>query len=193
MAFLFPLIEEILTTNSFIFSYNALAKFVENIGDDNLKNIFKITNTTNFEIIMQQLDSFQKLAIVFGAEIDFIEKINRVSETLRTSLISAIKEMHPGHVFTIPEQSSQACSVFLNTFLQDGGNIFTTNYDLLLYWVLMRNNIKFSNDGFGRESEENDEYIPINERTYSELRWGKYKKSQTISIPVSNKGNAPCR
>ena len=44
----------------------------------------------------------------------------------------------------------------------------------------MRNEIMKSIDGFGRERENPDEYVPPEELEYSELRWGKYQKEQNI-------------
>lgn len=35
----------------------------------------------------------------------------------------------------------------------------------------MRNEIESAIDGFGRDAEESDEWIPEDERQYSELRW----------------------
>lgn len=59
--------------------------------------------------------------------------------------------------------------------------IFSTNYDLLLYWVVMRSNNKNCIDGFGRDIENDTrEYIPDEDLEFSELRWGKHKDSQNI-------------
>ena len=44
--------------DSEIFSYNALAKFVDNLEEQLLKDLFTTINTKNFELVMQQLDSF---------------------------------------------------------------------------------------------------------------------------------------
>jgi len=49
-----------------------------------------------------------------------------------------------------------------------------------LYWVLIRNEIENAIYGFSRDAEESDEWIPEDERQYSELRWGKYKSTQTV-------------
>ncbi len=76
-------------------------------------------------------------------------KIKEVSGKLKNSLIDAVKELHPEYVFSVSEEESEACSKFLNYYLDNGGNIFSTNYDLLLYWILMRNNPEKANDGFG--------------------------------------------
>lgn len=163
-----------------IFSYNALSKFIYELDDKNLHQLFEIVNTRNFELLMQQLDNAARIAVVFGASEKVVNKIKAASDSLKTSLIDAIKTLHPDHVFKIPEDKSQACASFLNEFLNDKGNIFTTNYDLLLYWVLLRNNLENKGDGFGRDAEESDDWIPEDERQFSELRWGKNKDSQTI-------------
>jgi hypothetical protein len=163
-----------------IFSYNALSEFISKLPDDDLHKLFKIVNTNNFELLMKQLDDAAKIAELFGAGKKVVDKIKHASDTLKTSLIDAIKELHPEHVFTIAEEKSQACAKFLSTFLNQDGLIFTTNYDLLLYWVLMRNQLENGGDGFGRDLEDADEWKPEDERVYSELRWGKYKEEQSI-------------
>ena len=164
-----------------IFSYNALSKFIDKLDNDILHKLFDIVKTNNFESVMQQLDNFSKIAVIFGASKRFVEKIDQATVTLKESLINAVKELHPEHVFTIEEKRSKICASFLNYFIENGGNIFTTNYDLLLYWVLMRNeSIVNKTDGFGRDAEESFEFVPADEVKYSELRWGKYKEEQNI-------------
>lgn len=166
-----------------IFSYNALSTFIENSENELLKELFKSINTKNFEVIMQQLDLFADVAKVFKAEKSLIDKIHQTSENLKNSLIDAVQVMHPEHVFKIPEEKSIACCAFLEDYLANDGYVFSSNYDLLLYWVLMRNTSKNAGDGFGREIEnplEDGEFIPDYEPEYSELRWGKYKDSQSV-------------
>ena len=48
-----------------IFSYNALSKFMENNQDEDLKSLFGIIKTSNFEQIMSELDLFIKILNVF--------------------------------------------------------------------------------------------------------------------------------
>jgi hypothetical protein len=89
---------------------------------------------------------------------------------VKTALINAVRALHPYYVFSIPEAESKNCYTFLAQFLVNKGQIFSTNYDLLLYWVLMRNmqpEIE-AVDGFGRNSLK------------SELHWGKHKAEQNI-------------
>ena len=167
--------------DSGIFSYNALSKFLDSLDNDILQKLFQIIKTSNFELLMEQLDNVAQIADVFGADQNVVQNIRNATTTLKESLIEAIKELHPEHVFSVPEEKSLACASFLNSFLSSEGQIFTTNYDLLLYWVLMRNNIENAIDGFGRDAEESDKWIPEDERQFSELRWGKYKSKQTIN------------
>jgi len=162
-----------------IFSYNALNGFIDNLDNKLLKKLFEIIDNKNFELVMQQLDNFCEIASVFGADKNLIQKIETASELLRSSLIDAVKELHPEHVYTIPEEKSKKCYNWLNEYLQNDGNIFTSNYDLLLYWVLMRNESKKHSDGFGRD-KESEEYVPSDEAEYSELRWGRNKKTQNV-------------
>ncbi|UCS93810.1 DUF4917 family protein [Echinicola marina] len=163
-----------------IFSYNKLAEFLQNLDNPVLQQLFEIIKTSNFELLMEQLENVAKIANVFGADKNVVDKINEASSSLKQSLIEAIKELHPEHVFAVSEEKSKACANFLNSYLEGDGNVFTTNYDLLLYWVLMRNNLDKKGDGFGREAEESEEWIPEEEIQWSELRWGKNKESQSI-------------
>jgi hypothetical protein len=160
-----------------IFSYNALYKFIDSIDNPLLKKLFSIIGNKNFEIVMQQLDNFLEIAEIFGTDKELIKKIKDAGNELKNSLIDAVKGLHPEHVFTIPEEKSSACYKWLNEYLSKGGNVFTTNYDLLLYWVLMRNDSQNHTDGFGRDKED-EEFVPYDEANYSELRWGKNKKNQ---------------
>jgi hypothetical protein len=160
-----------------IFSYNALNTFIDNIGDELLIKLFQVVNTKNFEIVMQQLDNFIEIAKVFTTDTKLVDRLVRASQILRESLIDAVRTLHPEHVFKIPDEKSRKCAAFLNHFLSNGGKVFSTNYDLLLYWVLMRNKLD-SKDGFGMEFEGFDEFS--REAEFADLAWGKYKDEQEI-------------
>ena len=176
-----------------IFSYNALSTFIERTDNELLKKLFATINTKNFEQIMQQLDNFCEIAQIFSTDKLLVDKLRNASSTLKTSLIDAVKELHPEHVFIVPEENSKKCHQFINDYISKGGKVFSTNYDLLLYWVLMRNNSEFAIDGFGRELENPDEFVKEEDLEYSELRWGKYKTDQTIyylhgALPIFDTG-----
>jgi phosphoheptose isomerase len=164
-----------------IFSYNALSRYIENSSEESLKRLFKIVNTKNFEEIMLQLNLFKEFAEVFKVENTIVQSISDTSDKLKNSLIEAIKEMHPEHIFSIPHEKLKNCSVFLSEYLDNQGCIFSTNYDLLLYWVLLNGNCPNIGDGFGRDVEkDSDEYVPDEDIEYSELRWDRNIEKQTI-------------
>jgi len=163
-----------------IFSYNALHDFVTKIKDKDLSTILNVLETKNFEIIMQQLDNFSALISAFGGDPKLKERVDKAGSKLKSSLLNAVQALHPEHVFTIPEDQSEICSAFLKTFIDTRGNIFSTNYDLLLYWVLMRNNVIQHGDGYGRELENPDEFVPPEEQIWSELTWGINRDTQNV-------------
>jgi hypothetical protein len=162
-----------------IFSYSALHGFVDTIDNDLLKGLFKVVDTHDFERVMQQLDTFAALGDVLGIDAALKNRIEVARMDLKNSLIDAIRALHPEHVYTIPEAKCAACVAFLRLFLESKGSLFTTNYDLLLYWVLMRGGLP-SIDGFGRDRESPDEYVRPEELEYSELRWGRNAAGQNV-------------
>ncbi len=163
-----------------IFSYNALSSFVENSNDVFLKKLFSVIKTKNFELIMDYLDNFCEIAKVFSEDKTMVDKIQQANETLKSSLINAVKSLHPEHVFSVSEEKSKKCFKFLEDYLSNNGNIFSTNYDLLLYWVLLRNDSKFHIDGFGRELE-NPNFVKLHEDPeFGDLIWGVHKDKQNV-------------
>jgi hypothetical protein len=173
-----------------IFSYNALHQFVEKLDDKLLNKLFEVTKTRNFEIVLDQLNTFIALLDAFGSDPALKSQVIAASESLKSSLIDAIKSLHPEHVFKVPEERALACAEFLNRFLSAGGYLYTTNYDLLLYWVLMRSGLK-PGDGFGRDNEADD---PSEDPEWSELRWDRNKESQRVfyvhgALPLFDTGH----
>jgi hypothetical protein len=162
-----------------IFSYNALHGFVANIDNTLLQALFKVIDTHDFERVMQQLDTFAAIGDVLEIDDSLKRRIEGAGAELKKSLIDAIRALHPEHVFKIPDARCAACTAFLSPFLESKGSLFTTNYDLLLYWILMRGGLP-SIDGFGRDRENPDEHVPPNEPEYSELRWARNLAGQNV-------------
>lgn len=163
-----------------IFSYNALYTFLISQEDELLNKLFGVIKTKNFELVMQQLDTTIALLEAFGSDLVFLEQIRSASQKLKKALLQSVKELHPEHVFKMQEEKSSACANFLQLFLQSGGGVYTTNYDLLLYWVLMRQGVASPVDGFGRELENPVEVKEGEEQQWSELLWGPNQADQNI-------------
>ncbi|WP_421955780.1 DUF4917 family protein [Polaromonas sp.] len=180
--------------DSKIFSYNALADFVSKAKDPTLTKLFEILKTKNFELIMENLSTFSALLKALNADASLQQQVFDAHQSLKTSLIDAVKGLHPEHVFKIPEEKMAACERFLRVFLDHGGNVFSTNYDLLLYWVLMRKDIP-QVDGFGKELL-NPEEVGRREQSHEwsdELLWGPNKDRQNVhylhgTLPIFDRG-----
>jgi hypothetical protein len=177
-----------------IFSYNALYDFIEKLKDPTLSKLFEVINTKNFELVMRQLDNFIEIAKAFDTDDSLINALTEAHKLLQQSLIDAVSALHPEHVFEVSEDKSKTCYDFLNEYLEKDGMVFSTNYDLLLYWVLMRNESKKANDGFGREHLN-----PVATRRgqedaeYGDLYWGKHKEEQKVfhvhgTLPIFDTG-----
>lgn len=163
-----------------IFSYNALHNFVTELGDPALIKLFEAIKTKNFELVMGQLHLFIALLDAFESNEGLQERVRQASERLKRSLLGAVQGLHPEHVFQMPAERVATCAEFLNFFIKSGGNIFTTNYDLLLYWVLLRGAVPNHVDGFGRELLNPIEVQQGKEQDWSELRWGPHQNQQNI-------------
>lgn len=164
-----------------IFSYNALHDFVSDLNDKDLSAILEVIETSNFEVIMQYLDSFSALVTAFGGDPSLKQRVDAASTKLKESLLNAVKALHPEHVFIVPEEQSKACANFLKIFLDSGGSIYSTNYDLLLYWALMRNNVLNHVDGCGRVLEnDTGEFMEPEDQIWSDLIWGINREKQNV-------------
>ncbi len=165
-----------------IFSYNALSDFLLKTDNKFLKKLFDIIKTYNFEQIMRELDVFCALATEFSKDQNLASTIKAASESLKKNLIDAVSQLHPEHIFKIPQNRINLCATFLKEYLDNDGHVFTTNYDLLLYWVLMSSQDGIANiiDGFGREYFINDEDDKNAEAEAGDLEWGNNRTEQHV-------------
>ena len=113
----------------------------------NIQNLFKALKTNDFEKVLSYLDKASKASIVAKAygKTDYIRELKQDSEVVKEAFIKAITDNHPdikkieGHIYFGPNPID-----FLNYF----DNIFTLNYDVILYWLNIYGSFE-SWDGFG--------------------------------------------
>ncbi|HDS6402388.1 TPA: DUF4917 family protein [Morganella morganii subsp. morganii] len=129
-----------------IFNYRSLldnASF--GIRDKNIKNIFKEFDTYDFEKVMSSLEHTEKVSRIYNADQLFIECIIDDQVHLKNSLIRAITDTHPNRSSDVPDVSYEYAKDFALNFK----NIFTLNYDLLIYWVINKlSSSRRFDDGF---------------------------------------------
>ena len=98
---------------------------------DHVIELFERYGTTDFEQVLRQLDEGQWLARHYRlAETDIERDMATDYELLKSALVDAIANTHPAIPNEIDETSLASAADFLTSF----DNVFTTNYDLLLYW-----------------------------------------------------------
>ena len=133
-----------------IFTYDALLQMTDFSSDPTAKDAFAALSTKDFEEVIRSLDigsTLTKNYLPYGPEI--ADRMRVDSEFLKQALISAILKRHPAHIFKIPAGCYNSTARFITKFSE----VFTVNYDLLLYWTLINSQaLRSCRDGF-RESE----------------------------------------
>lgn len=131
-----------------IFSYKSLAQKGSENTESSISELFQITGTANFEVAIQQLEITKKIVMAIDCnQTKLCSSIQNKIENLKHELINAISQLHPEFVFSIPENNRASCFTFLSPYLIQGNSIISSNYDLLLYWVLMRSLEEADNKG----------------------------------------------
>jgi len=104
------------------------------------KELFQRRQTKNFEEMLKYYEDALDMNSFYDLDCSQMI-IDR--EEIRNGLVSAVSKVHPDRRRELDEKAMQRCQVFISRF----NNIFTFNYDLLLYWVCMNQSDQFS-DGF---------------------------------------------
>lgn len=126
------------------FTYRNLLEKANLLPTDPILQVFQRFNTVDFEVVIHALEHAAKVEDAYGnsAQRDlFLQDADRVRE----SLIDAIRAVHPQIQYDIPQGELTQCGRFVSKFT----NIFTLNYDLLLYWVNLNTAPRPHSDGFG--------------------------------------------
>ncbi len=124
------------------------------------KLAFEALKTQDFEKVIKVLrDVNAVLSAYSGVKTSLIEQLKKDANGLREVLVQAISSSHPECPGEITDEEYTSCRTFLSSF----NNVYTLNYDLLLYWAVMHNDdgekIK-SDDGFRKPEDEFDsEYV----------------------------------
>jgi hypothetical protein len=170
-----------------IFSYARLLDSADFSNIPEAKSIFDILNTTDFEVVIEALKTSAEVTPAYLHSIgDKIStKMRDHSEKIKDILVKVIAGNHPSSPSEIEVEKVISCRRFLANFISSSfpsglqGKIYTVNYDLLLYWILMHDDpdmddsqkIKLRvDDGFRAPDEREAEYVV----------WDGYGDSQTI-------------
>lgn len=144
-----------------IFSYGRLYDAAVSAGlSERAQEVFSYLGTNNFEGVMRLLDDANWIAgtyglLPLGKPSDMLADV----EIVKNTLIEAVANSHLPHTGFVDDEKKVAAHQYLNRFQ----NVFTTNYDLLAYWVAMSANPIVFQDGF-REDHEAAPYVVFSER-----------------------------
>lgn len=143
------------------FCYNSI------LEKSSFRDSILFSSTSDFEKVIDDLN-FERDVYKFTYEEDYIPPIyENLSDDLKKALVNTLVKIH-SNVYTNKEQNE---NTFL--FLSNFNNIFTLNYDLLLYWVIIyaanlqrdypdyyysciKQRNYYPRDGFIRNSSEGD-------------------------------------
>ncbi len=153
-----------------IFTYDSLFKQANFSSAPELPNVFNAVGTTDFEHVIKLLEDASRIVPVYSSTAAAAAKqMAADAEALKDILIQTVANNHPNIPNEIMAEQFRACRRFLSHFLGDGnkgGKVYTLNYDLLLYWTLMHDDMGgddpinlTANDGFGRDEDTEPEYV----------------------------------
>ena len=146
-----------------VFRYPSLYSASVEAGlSERAQSVFARLGTNNFEGVMRLLDDAHWVAKTYGLVDNDTSAMTTDVEVVKRALVDALAKSHLEHTGKIADGRKDAALDFLSTY----HNIFTTNYDLLLYWVVMhRKDGPVHEDGFrADEGDSNAPYLVFAER-----------------------------
>ncbi len=132
-----------------IFSYSSLFSHSELNNHPRLAGVFEALQTEDFELVIRILvDSSRLLRSYAPYAHDLIAELDNDSELLKTILANTIASRHPDRPTDVRSEQYRSCREFLYPF----DHIYTFNYDVILYWTLMQDEVDeldiLPDDGF---------------------------------------------
>ncbi|EGQ7791350.1 TPA: DUF4917 family protein [Vibrio cholerae] len=112
----------------------------------------------DFELVHQKLNNAIDVIALYDPKSDLTSELQSQIQHLREQLVIAVSNSHPSAFTTdcSPKKERQRkkrvekCRTFLGNF----DNVFSLNYDLLLYWVRCFENKHLGKDSFSRFDDE---------------------------------------
>lgn len=146
-----------------IFHYGSLFDQADFSDIPQAAQVFAALGTQDFEIAIQALESGARTVPIYAGRKEIADEMRRDSQALKDLLVATVAGNHPDIPIDIPDEQFWACRRFLANFLtgRSAGYVFSLNYDLLLYWSLMHDDMPFddpirlnTNDGFGNDEDD---------------------------------------
>lgn len=140
--------------------------------ESSLYKVFHEFSLSDFEEVIRMLENSAKIDLHYG--INDIGRLRQDAKNLKKYLVRIITNNHPEKISDVSDSEYVHCAKFISRYSE----IYTLNYDLLLYWTTMKLDAfrrcpdqyptisaqDFGsldiNDGFGNdEDDENADYV----------------------------------
>lgn len=140
-----------------IFTYGSLYENADFSAAPYLQQIFEALGTRDFEVVIRHLIDTARIIEVYRPKlVTLARRLRRDAAILKDVLVQVIASRHPSRPYDILPEQYAACRIFLSSY----NNIFTLNYDVILYWALMQSEVDEiemnHDDGFRHPQEDYD-------------------------------------
>lgn len=140
-----------------IFTYGSLYENADFSRAPYLPKIFDALGTSDFEVIIRHLSDTAQILEVYRPKLaKLAARLRQDAEIVKDILVDVIASRHPSRPYEISADQYRSCRAFLRPFR----SIYTLNYDVLLYWALMHNDLEdqpFNHDDGFRHPIDNED------------------------------------
>jgi len=125
------------------------------------QKLFERLGTNNFEGVLRLLDDAHWVAVTYGVAPGLLQEMRDDAEVVKKTLVEAVTKSHLAHTGKVPDAKKDAAKKFISEF----HHVFTTNYDLLPYWLIMHGEKPSHQDGFRSDDDDPEApYVVFTER-----------------------------
>lgn len=121
-----------------IFTYGSLLESADFGKAPHVKALFAAIGTQDFEFVIKHLiDAARVISVYDPGNKQLIDQLMTDASIVKDTLVAAIARRHPDRPYDIDAAQYQSCRKFLSSF----NNIYTMNYDVMLYSTIMNSDI----------------------------------------------------
>lgn len=135
------------------FRYGSLLEEADFTDLTELRTAFNSLKTTDFELVIHALRQAVTLLPLYSDDTRLLARMGEHAEILKERLVQAIAGKHPSRPSEITPLQYQSCRKFLCHFAGESrkvcrrpGELFSLNYDLLLYWVSLHGEVELPDE-----------------------------------------------
>ncbi|KIH76248.1 protein of unknown function [Geoalkalibacter ferrihydriticus] len=102
-----------------------------------IRQLFTVLETQDFEKVTSRLRASRDILRLYAANEALVTQLEADAQLIKDGLLRAIAETHPSR----PNEISDTEYRHVRSFLARFKNIYTVNYDLLMYWARNQNDL----------------------------------------------------